>query len=417
MPHLVGFGYAEQAQGHLILRWKGGERAPLPKVGEDIASEARVAAVLKEAPSSEREPTLSCMADGHQLLMLFAVASKSSPVIRGYVVGWIDLDTLCRDAAVPLLHDQVLAATPLEAHAPTPADARRVTMHDGGVTWDAAIVRGPRFSDRYAPTPWLAYIAAGMSAVPLLILAMLAGRAARLHGALVTERESVRQQRYFTQSVSHEFRTPLGIILSGADLLESYDQQITDERRREVLGEIKANTRHMNAMIEQVLLLGRIESSRLMCNPKPIHVADFCRDIVHRVNTATHGRCAIAVAAPEREAMLDAALLGSVLGNLLSNAVKYSAPGQSVALETREDGAAMVFVVRDEGIGIPAEDVPRVGELFHRSSNVGDAPGTGLGLTIAQRCTELMGGSLKIASEAGRGTTVTVNIPNPDGAK
>ena len=110
--------------------------------------------------------------------------------------------------------------------------------------------------------------------------------------------------------------------------------------------------------------------------------------------------------------MLDATLLGSVLVNLLSNAVKYSAPGKAVALSMRVDGERLIFTVQDEGIGIPDEELSRAGELFHRSSNVGDTQGTGLGLAIARSCTTLMGGTLHIASKVGEGTIVTVSIPN-----
>ena len=221
----------------------------------------------------------------------------------------------------------------------------------------------------------------------------------------------VRQQRFFTQSVSHEFRTPLTVILSGTELLETYAERLSPERRAEVLAEIKDNTRHMSEMIERVLLLGRIESDRLSCQPKPANLSKFCHDLARKVTTATHGRTAISVTAPDRDALLDVALVGSVLENLLSNAVKYSAPGQPVTLDVTARHEQLILTVRDEGMGIPAGDVPRVCDPFHRGENVGAVPGTGLGLAIAQRCATLHGGTLKIESEEGRGTIATVTLP------
>ena len=412
LPHLLAFGYVEATPGHAILRWKSDERRPVAGIGDDLAGDSRVAAALRAASPTDPVPSLGCPVDRHQMLVLLAVVSRGDPTaIRGYAAGWLDLDAMCRDTALPLIKDRVLTATPLEDRAPTPAGARRMTIRDGKAAWDVAIARGPSFGIQYAPTPWLAFLAAGLSAVPLLILSMLAGRATKLRAALAAERELVRQQRFFTQSVSHEFRTPLGIIMSGADLLESYTEKLTPERRREVLAEIKDNTRHMNAMIEQVLLLGRIESSRLENHPEPVNLAVFCQAMAHKVNTATQDRCVITVAAPDREVMLDPAVLNSILGNLLSNAVKYSAPGRSVALEAEVADGRVIFVVGDQGIGIPPRDLARVGELFHRGSNVGNAPGSGLGLAIAHRCATLLGAILTVESKEGDGTTATLRVP------
>jgi signal transduction histidine kinase len=426
LPHLTAFGYVDSDWGNgLPLRWISEQRAPVAKIGDNIASDARVEAewkgasargmALKKAglPSrTDHVENIGCVVDHHRLIELLCVIKNPPPGARGYMVGWLDMDLICSNPLLPLVRDKVLTATVLEAAAPTPTGAKRMKIVDGDVMCDVAIARGATFSTEYTPAPWLAFVAVGISAVPLLILSVLAGRAAKLRGALAAERELVRQQRFFTQSVSHEFRTPLGIILSGADLLDSYMDQLTPERRSEVLREIKDNTRHMNAMIEQVLLLGRIESSRLECNPKPVDIAGLCQEVVGKVSTATQNRCPIKVSAPDHEALLDPAVLGSVIGNLLSNAVKYSAPGSPVTLEANVKGGWLNFIVSDQGIGIPPEDVSRVGELFHRSGNVGDTPGSGLGLTIAHRCTELLGGTLKIDSKEGEGTTATVQLPN-----
>lgn len=413
LPHLNALGYAELIEGRILVRWVSGQRVPTADIGDDLMRISGVAETLKAVPPNDPFATLGCMLERHRQLVLLALpGAAQNKITRGYIIAWIDLDAMCRDPAVPLIRDQVLDARPLDEKEATPPGSRRRMIRDGAAHWSVGIARGLRFSLQYGPpTPWLTFIAVGLSAVPLLVLASLAGRSARLRVALTAEQEVVRQQRYFTQSVSHEFRTPLGVILSGAELLESYADQLTPERRSEVLAEIKDNTRHMNEMIERVLLLGRIDSSRLSCEARPVNLMTFCHDIARKVQTAGNERCSIAVSAPDQQVMLDGFLLGSVLDNLLSNAVKYSTPGRPVTLEVTMNHRHLLFTVRDEGRGIPSQDIPRVCDPFHRSSNVDEVPGTGLGLAIAQRCATLHGGTLMIESKEGHGTVVTVNIP------
>ncbi len=411
LPHLLAFGFATQKEGRVIVQWMSEARAPVAAIGDDLTGRPGIAAALKGPSMQGALPTFGGMSGDHRLLVVLTVLKLPVRTPRGCIVGWIDLDALCRQAVLPLLADGVLLATPLSESDALPAGAERKVIRDGSAQWTAAIRRGPHFSREYgAPAPWLAFLAAGLSAVPLLVLAALAGRAAKLRTALAAEQEVLRQQRYFTQSVSHEFRTPLGIILSGTDLLDQYAAHLTPERRDEVLREMRDNTRHLSSMVERILLLGRMESGKLACAPAPVNVKALCEDIAHKAMTAAPGS-SISVTAPDKEAALDAALLASILDNLLSNAVKYSAPGQPVTLTAAVEEKRVILTVHDEGIGIPPEDLPRVCDPFHRSRNVGEVPGTGLGLAIAQRTAALHGGALKIESTPGSGTTATVTIP------
>jgi signal transduction histidine kinase len=91
--------------------------------------------------------------------------------------------------------------------------------------------------------------------------------------------------------------------------------------------------------------------------------------------------------------------------------VKYSPEGASVKFTFRREGDAAVFQVIDQGIGIPVDDQQKLFEAFHRASNVGEIPGTGLGLVIVKRCVELHGGTLLLDSTAGQGTTFSVRLP------
>jgi len=134
---------------------------------------------------------------------------------------------------------------------------------------------------------------------------------------------------------------------------------------------------------------------------------------VDEILSATNRRCSIELAldsVPEK-AWADERLLGHILTNLLSNAVKYSEPGATVRFAIEPDGYHARCVVQDRGIGIPEGDQQQLFVAFHRGSNVGGRPGTGLGLMLVKRCAELHGGTVHLTSKVGEGTTVSVRLP------
>ncbi len=412
LPHLLSYGYSERLpDGRVISRWQSDPQ--IPTGDPELSHDPHIAAAAEWQPGTDRIAIHECQPTADRLLVLCAVPSENiTDPPRGYVFGWINLASICSDPTLPLIHGQILSVTPLTPDTPAPDGARVMTVGEEAPRWKAAITRGARFTERFGPpTPWLVFIAVGLSAVPLLVLTILAGRASRLRADLAAEREVARQQRFFTQSISHEFRTPLGVILSGVELIETYSERLPPERRSEVLTEIKTHITHMNDLIAEVLLLGRFESGRLTFQPQAANPATLCREIARQTETATNHRNPIQVKAPETPSLLDGALLATILGNLLANAVKYSPVGRPVTLDVIRSGANLVFTVRDEGIGIPAADLPRVFDPFHRCTNVGDTPGTGLGLAIVQRAVTLHGGDLTVTSHVGAGTTFTVNLP------
>lgn len=414
LPHLIAIGYAESSDGRIVLRWKSEAQAPAPELGTELTSDPRIAAMMKPEGTVTFVSTAECLVDHHRLLSVRSVlGNEPSHNTRGFIVAWIDLKSFCDDTALSLVRDQVLTATPLNQDEPAPTGATRLALREGSPSWAVGIARGVRFSEQYGPpTPWPAFIAIGLSTAPLLVLVTMAGRALRLSAALDAEREVVRQQRYFTQGVSHEFRTPLTIILTGAELLENYADKLTPERKAEVLNEIKDCTRRMTEMVEQVLLLGRIDSGKLTSKLKPVNIATLCHDLARKISAVTLSRNPITVTAPSICSMLDTSLVDSILENLLSNAVKYSRPGQPVTLDATIGRGRVKFTVRDDGIGIPAGDIPCACDPFHRGDNVGAIPGTGLGLAIAQRCATLHDGTLNIESEEGRGCVTTLSLPH-----
>jgi PAS domain S-box-containing protein len=235
---------------------------------------------------------------------------------------------------------------------------------------------------------------------------------AELHKALAKERELNQLKSDFVSLVSHEFRTPLEIIMSSADNLDRYHERLAPEKRQQLLHTIHKSVRRMSGMMEEVLVLGRVESGKTEFKPGPFDLRAFCRRLGHEMQTATGNRCPIQVQASKlpEAGFGDENLLRHILSNLLSNAVKYSPEGQAVTLKVGRKGTNAVFRIMDRGCGIPVADQPRIFQAFHRGGNVRQVPGTGLGLVIVKRCVELHGGNIEWKSAEGAGTTFTVTL-------
>ncbi|HTH47621.1 MAG TPA: PAS domain S-box protein [Candidatus Limnocylindria bacterium] len=234
-----------------------------------------------------------------------------------------------------------------------------------------------------------------------------------LRKTLEREKELSQLKSNFVSMVSHEFRTPLGIIQSSAELLREFHPKMQSADREAHLESIARNTRRMAGMMEGVLVLSRLEAGKLDFRPAALDLHVFCRRVVDEARSATNGRCPIelALGAFPAGAEADEQLLGHILTNLLSNAVKYSEPGALVSFSVERKGRHLVCIVRDQGIGIPEEDQQQIFEAFHRGGNVGTRPGTGLGLLLVKRCADLHGGTVEVESRMGQGTTVTVTLP------
>jgi signal transduction histidine kinase len=169
----------------------------------------------------------------------------------------------------------------------------------------------------------------------------------------------------------------------------------------------------MAGMMEEVLLIGSFDAGRMQFKPAPLELRAFVRRLVEEVLSATKRRCPIEFLVAEMPARVqaDERLLRHIFTNVLINAVKYSEAGRLVQFEIGRVGGEIVCSVRDQGIGIPEADREWLFSAFHRGRNVGDRPGTGLGLVIVKRCVDLHGGEIKVESKLGKGTSVTLSLP------
>lgn len=237
----------------------------------------------------------------------------------------------------------------------------------------------------------------------------------------ITERHTLEQARdAFLTSLAHDLKTPLTSILGHAQLAARRLTQTslpTSMAIVEHLAQIEAGTRRLAGLVDELADVARLQMGTVLeLERQPIDVVALARAVVAQYQGLTGHHLEVEVSLPTVEALLDAPRLERVLGNLLSNAIKYSAAGNGITirLAVTDDarGPGVIIVVQDRGIGIPAADLPRIFERFHRAGNVvGVVPGTGIGLASARGIVEQHGGTIDVESVEGAGTTVSVWLP------
>jgi two-component system, cell cycle sensor histidine kinase PleC len=217
--------------------------------------------------------------------------------------------------------------------------------------------------------------------------------------------------------VSHELRTPLNAIIGFSEILEQeLFGPLGDPRYVDYSKDIHQSGAHLLVLINDIIDLSRLESGSYRLEDAPL-------DLVHPIEASMRLVRQMSIrksvelvngGADAPWVMADERALRQILINLLSNAVKFTRKGGSVVVRAAGNvDAGVDIIVRDNGVGIPAEDLHRLGEPFVRASNTETASeaGTGLGLAIVRSLTELLGGQLLIESDLGTGTTVTVRLP------
>jgi signal transduction histidine kinase len=217
----------------------------------------------------------------------------------------------------------------------------------------------------------------------------------------------------FLATVSHELRTPLTSILSSTELLSVVGT--LDPEQAELVDIVDRNVGRLLHMVDDLLLLARLESGACPLELRVVDVAELATEAIDSRRSADPRDdlqfVAKIVSGPPAAA--DPERLALVLDHLLSNAEKYTPAGGTVTVRARADAARWTVTVQDTGIGIPQAELGRVFEEFARASNarLGGIPGAGLGLTISRRIAELHGGDLTLASVEGAGTTATLHLP------
>jgi signal transduction histidine kinase len=243
------------------------------------------------------------------------------------------------------------------------------------------------------------------------------GRLSRAFNDMTARLRVARQvQTDFVANVSHELRTPLTAVKGTVETLR--DGAVDDpEVRDHFLETVEAETDRLIRLVNDLLVLSRADSEALNLYREPVDLARLVAGTRRKLAPRAEERGLELVMETDPDlplALADPDRIEQVLVNLLDNALKYSLPGGRVTVHVAGRGqGALQVQVRDEGIGIPAADLPRIGERFYRADRARSRAegGSGLGLAIARALVEAHGGRLWLESEEGRGTVVTFSLP------
>ncbi|WP_322744442.1 MULTISPECIES: ATP-binding protein [unclassified Coleofasciculus] len=236
---------------------------------------------------------------------------------------------------------------------------------------------------------------------------------AEVRKALVIEQELSELKSRFVAMVSHEYRTPLAVILTSTELLKRYGSQLSDEKKETYFDRIQAGVKQMAHLMEEVLTFSKAEADELDFNPTQWDVTAFCRQLVdeQQLLVDQHYTLKFDDQGSKITAELDKQLLRHIVTNLLSNAIKYSPKNNTIYLVLFTEADKIVLRVEDQGIGIPEAEKTQLFSPFFRASNVSTIAGTGMGLSIVKKCVDIHGGDIAIESEINAGTSVTVTLP------
>ena len=244
-------------------------------------------------------------------------------------------------------------------------------------------------------------------------LAQLEKSKNELSESLQKEKELGDLKTRFVSTVSHEFRTPLGAILSSSYLLNQYIERRDFEKCSRHLVKITESVRHMNSMLEDLLSLGKLEEGLIQAKHEEFDFNKFIADLVSEMQElAQAGQKIVLTSTVQTTVIADKRLLKNVLLNLIGNAIKFSEENSSVFVDCKITGDALFIAIKDTGIGISKEDQEHLFERFFRAHNASNIQGTGLGLHIISKYLELMSGQISIDSELGKGSTFTITIPS-----
>lgn len=251
---------------------------------------------------------------------------------------------------------------------------------------------------------------------------------------LQREKDLNEMKSRFVTLASHEFKTPLSVILSSVSLIEKYTQTDEQDKRLRHVHRIKSNVNNLKQILNDFLSLEKLEGGIVQNCPVETDLVWLARETIQDMEGALkegqhidlyvedagraggvedveRWRGVEGSADAPRIVRVDAQLLRNVLNNLLSNGIKYSPESAAIDCVLMYFPAAVEIRVRDRGIGIPAAEQEQLFKRFFRASNSSGISGTGLGLSIVKRYLDLMGGEIRLTSAEGEGSTFTVRLP------
>ena len=226
------------------------------------------------------------------------------------------------------------------------------------------------------------------------------------------EKEKTIRQEFFSNA-SHELKTPLTAIRGYAELLQSGMASDT-QMQKEFLGRIHSEVEEMTSLINDILMISRLETKELMPTKEMLCVKSVAEVVKNKLKPlADENNVSLEIHCCDDFVYMDRSHLQGILSNLMGNAVKYNRPGGFVQTDITMDSTSLSIRVEDSGIGIAKEDQKRIFERFYRvdKGRSKRVAGTGLGLSIVKHVTEFYGGCVSVESQSGVGSTFLVQLP------
>lgn len=226
------------------------------------------------------------------------------------------------------------------------------------------------------------------------------------------EKEKTIRQEFFSNA-SHELKTPLTAIRGYAELLQSGMASDT-QMQKEFLGRIHSEVEEMTSLINDILMISRLETKELMPTKEMLCVKSVAEEVKKTLKPlADENNVSLEIHCCDEFVYMDRSHLQGILSNLMENAVKYNRPGGFVQTDITMDSTSLSIRVEDSGIGIAKEDQKRIFERFYRvdKGRSKRVAGTGLGLSIVKHVTEFYGGCVSVESQSGVGSTFLVQLP------
>ena len=236
-------------------------------------------------------------------------------------------------------------------------------------------------------------------------------RTQELTEALSKERELSDLKSRFVSMASHEFRTPLSTILSSVSLIGKYTGADEQDKRDKHILRIRSAVSNLTDILNEFLSLGKIEEGKIQVHLSEFNLKEQLQLIISEIRPILKSNQRIQYEHNGHDhANLDVSLVRNIMINLISNAIKFSPEKATIWVMSENDGNRISISVRDEGLGIPEDDMKHLFERFFRGKNVVNIQGTGLGLHIVSKYIDLMGGTIAVESELEKGTAFTLNF-------
>ncbi len=235
----------------------------------------------------------------------------------------------------------------------------------------------------------------------------------KIKDALQKEKELSELKTKFLSLVSHEFKTPLSGILTSATLAEKYTRADQQEKREKHLLTIRNKVHYLNNILNDFLSIERLDSGRGQYKFSHFRLRRLINEVIYNANITLKDGQEIAYPKDIEDIKLymDEKILELILSNLLGNAIKYSPENTLIKFGVDFEGDSIVFVVEDQGRGIPEKDQKHIFERYFRAENALLDQGTGIGLNIAKTHLENLGGTIRFESKENEGTTFTIKVP------